>query len=63
MGCYWLFEEDENYYKKKKYIETIRENQKNGNINKIYETALSNLEVWKEVGNPEWLEAWVEGKR
>lgn len=63
LGCYWLFPHDEKYYQKKKYVETIRENEKTGNINKIYETAVSNLEIWKEVGDTEWLSAWVEEQR
>lgn len=28
----------------------------------MHETASSNLELWKEVGDPIWLQKWVEDK-
>lgn len=36
LGCYWLFPHGKEYYNKTKYIETVRENEKTGNIKKIY---------------------------
>ena len=32
-------------------------------MHKIYQTAIENLEAWKEIGDPKWLEDWIEEKK
>ena len=63
LECYKLFSENKEFYNKTKYIDTIREGEKNGNVRKIYETAIESMDTWKEVGDPKWLEDWVEERK
>lgn len=63
LECYKLFSENKEFYNRTKYIDTIREGMKNGNVRKIYDTAMENIETWKEIGEPKWLEDWIQDRK
>lgn len=55
LECYWLFPHSREHYRNQLYTETVQEGYRSGNVRKIYQQALTDVGIWKQVGDPAWL--------
>ena len=64
LECYWLLPESKEFYSKKKDFSNITDGIQSGNIQKVYDIARSNPQIWQEYNslyhNLEFVEAWIE---
>jgi hypothetical protein len=67
LECYWLLPESKEFYAKKKDFSNITDGIQSGNIQKVYEIARDNPQIWQEYNsifhNLEFVEAWIDDKK